>query len=500
MKAVSALCLSLFLFILGAAPAGAAPTLVYSTPLPGGVSDLAVESAGNAYVLGYGYFIAKLSPSGELIFQRQLELPPREPSDPPREPTDIAVDPAGYIYIAGYANQGWECPPYDTCDGGSDDANIGFVAKLGPDGTGLLYDTFFSDGVDTRAHDLAVDALGRAHVRSTSYWPDTYGDLYSIGISFSPAGSIERYFGYPSYLQSYGPIAMAMGPSGDLFTVGWGWDYDYSGVYLQRTDASSGAVVETLLDGSEAIEPLDVAGAPGGGSVVVGEVWNWPTSLGFYLAGFDPAGEEVFSRVLNLGAAAILDVAVTSSRQIVLSVAKRSANGWLQDPFILRLDGGTGEVISSMTGGWAVAVGPGGDVYVAMNGGVSRFTENRPPDCSGAVASPSTIWPPDRRQVRISTLGVTDPDGDLVTLKVTRILQDELFTARMADAGSLGTAKPWVRADRMDNGDGRVYHLFFEATDPAGAKCTGEVKVFVPIQSGGTCRDGGARVDSTVPR
>ncbi len=95
---------------------------------------------------------------------------------------------------------------------------------------------------------------------------------------------------------------------------------------------------------------------------------------------------------------------------------------------------------------------------------------------------------------------MTDPDGDPVTLRVTRILQDELFTARMADAGSLGTAKPWVRADRMDNGDGRVYHLYFEAMDPAGASCTGEVKVCVPIQSGGTCRDGGARFDSTVPR
>jgi hypothetical protein len=83
---------------------------------------------------------------------------------------------------------------------------------------------------------------------------------------------------------------------------------------------------------------------------------------------------------------------------------------------------------------------------------------------------------------------------------LTRILQDELFTARMPDAGSLGTAKPWVRADRMDTGDGRVYHLFFEATDPAGASCTGEVKVCVPLQSGGTCRDGGARIDSTTPR
>jgi hypothetical protein len=57
-----------------------------------------------------------------------------------------------------------------------------------------------------------------------------------------------------------------------------------------------------------------------------------------------------------------------------------------------------------------------------------------------------------------------------------------------------------VRADRTTYGDGRVYHLFFEARDPAGRSCTGVVKVCVPLQSGGTCRDGGARMDSTLAR
>ena len=51
--------------------------------------------------------------------------------------------------------------------------------------------------------------------------------------------------------------------------------------------------------------------------------------------------------------------------------------------------------------------------------------------------------------------------------------------------------------------------LFFLASPPAGAEPTlvystylpgGEVKVCVPLQSGGTCRDGGARFDSTLPR
>ena len=488
MKAVSVLCLSLFLFTLGALPAGAAPSLVYSTPLAGGVLDLAVDSAGNAYVLlfrGYssGYFVSKLSPLGELIFLRPLELP-LMPSMFPRVLSAVALDPAGNIYVAGTAG-------FDACEGEdppcmNDLINEGFVAKLGPDGTGLFYDTLFSEGFNTQAHDLAVDALGRAHVRFTSYWPGKYGIPTSYGVSFSPAGSLQGYFGYAPYVYSY-VTAMAMGPSGDLFTVGWQYpDSDSYASYLLRTDASSGAVVETLLEGT--IDLLDVAGAPGGGSVVVGGRWP-PSTHGFYIAGFDPAGEEVFSRVLNLGAAAILDVAVTSSGQIVLSGAKRAANGRLQDHFILRLEGGTGELISSMPGGRTVAVGPGGDVYVAMNGGVSRFTENRPPDCSGATASPSVIWPPNGKMVPVS-IRVIDPEGDPVALKVTGISQDEPGAA----FSGIGFSVAQVKAERDGEGDGRIYRILFEASDSSGASCAGEVRVCVPHDQRSGCADSSTNV------
>ncbi len=374
------------------------------------------------------------------------------------------------------------------------------MAKLGPEGTGIFYDSIYWEAHRSPALDLAVDALGRAHALFKVTWRE-YDPPYWDGIRFSPTGSIVSYFGYPSDLYwSEGSVAMAMGPSGDLFTAGWAFE-DYEGyfptAYLQRRDASSGAETTTSLGSNEMLdhwEYLDVAGAPGGGSVVVAK-----KSGGLYVAELSRTGEKIFSRVLNLATVEAFDVAVTSFGQIVLFVNTGSSS------LLLWLEGGTGEVISSTSLGGrvyagALAAGPWGDVYMARNDNVSRFTENLPPVCSAATASPSTIWPPDRRQVRISTLGVTDPNGDPVTLKVTRILQDELFTARMADAGSLGIAKPWVRADRMDNGDGRVYHLFFEATDPAGAKCTGEVEVCVPLQSGGTCGDGGARIDSTTPR
>ena len=466
MKAVSALCLSLFLFILGAIPAGAAPSLVFYLPWLGGY-DVAVDSAGNAVVL-VDNSLAKVSPLGELIFLRQLELPSSYPFF-------VALDQAGNIYVAGAAYRSEEC-----CVGS--EANEGFVAKLGPDGTGLVYHTFIWEGEQTQVYDLAVDALGRAYVQYTSAWGQ-----YSLGLSFSPAGSLDGYFGYPvhgAYL-----TAMALGPSGDLFAVGLQPNeddpYSYFVPFLERTDASSGAMALTVLDESGTIYPLDIAGAPGGGSVVVGKS---SSPIGFYIAGFGPEGEKVFSRVLNLGPVWMSDIAVTSSGEILLT----GHSGFPPDAFVLRLDGGTGEVISSMTLGGsghdyanAVAAGPGGDAYV-VGTFLARIAENRPPDCSGATANPSIIWPANAKMVPVSMLGVTDPEGDPVALKVTGISQDEPGS----NFSGIGSSVAQVKAERDGKGDGRVYRIQFEATDPSGNACQGEVRVCVPHDQGkGGCVD-----------
>jgi len=415
-----------------------------------------------------GDSLAKVSPLGELIFLRELELPSSYP-------LAVALDPAGYIYVAGVANRS---DPEETV---GSEANEGFVAKLGPDGTGLIYHTFFWEGNYTQAVDLAVDAQGRAYLHFTSRWGQ-YDEPVSGGVSFSPAGSLDGYFGYFLYI-----AAMALGPSGDLFAVGWRPPEDYSSyslVSIERTDASSGAVLETVVDESGAIYPLDIAGAPGGGSVVVGESWDLSSSslIGFYIAGFGPEGEEVFSRVLNLGAVRIRDVAVTSSGEILLT----GYSGSPPDAFLLRLDGGTGELVSSMTLGGsgsdyaeAVAAGPGGDAYV-VGSFLARITENRPPDCSGAAASPSVIWPPNGKMIPVSILGAADPEGDPVALRITGISQDEPGAA----FSGIGSSVAQVKAERDGKGDGRVYRILFEATDPAGASCTGEVTVCVPQDQG----------------
>ena len=111
---------------------------------------------------------------------------------------------------------------------------------------------------------------------------------------------------------------------------------------------------------------------------------------------------------------------------------------------------------------------------------------NRDPDCSHAVPSVSEIWPPNHKQtVAIDILGVTDPDGDPVSVTITKILQDEPTNtlgdgSTWVDGGGIGTSRAWVRAERSGTprvpGNGRVYEIFFTVSDGKGGTCSNSVK------------------------
>lgn len=183
---------------------------------------------------------------------------------------------------------------------------------------------------------------------------------------------------------------------------------------------------------------------------------------------------------------------------------------------VLANDGGVGIEIDSFTQGanGSVTSGTSGHLVYTPNpnfNGTDTFTYtieddsgeqatanvtvtvtgvNDPPDCSAAAPSESLLWPPDHRRVNISVNGVTDVDGDPVTVAITSIRQDEP-TNKLGDGdtdidGGIGTGTASVRAERSGNGDGRVYHIGFSATDGAGGTCSGTVLVGVPHDDDGT--------------
>ena len=149
---------------------------------------------------------------------------------------------------------------------------------------------------------------------------------------------------------------------------------------------------------------------------------------------------------------------------------------------------------------------PGGTGVERTLDNATLTVVNAPPDCSEAVAEPASLWPPNHKLVEVGVVGVTDPDGDPITLTVTGVLQDERTDElgsgdTCPDATGVGTATASVRAERSGRQDGRVYHVFFEADDGRGGICEGEVTVCVPHDQkgrGATCVDQGAQFDSTM--
>jgi streptogramin lyase len=138
-----------------------------------------------------------------------------------------------------------------------------------------------------------------------------------------------------------------------------------------------------------------------------------------------------------------------------------------------------------------------------------RVLSNQDPDCAQALPNVDMLWPPNHRSVPVNILGVTDPDGDAVSITIDSIFQDEPVDTFgdgrfVPDGWGVGTASAEVRAERSGTkkvpGNGRVYHIAFTAADYNGGTCGGEVTVGVPHDRGGGSIpvDDGALYDSTV--
>jgi len=126
---------------------------------------------------------------------------------------------------------------------------------------------------------------------------------------------------------------------------------------------------------------------------------------------------------------------------------------------------------------------------------------NLPPDCSAATLSAAELWPPNHKFTEIGVQGVTDPDGDPLTVSVYAVTQDEPtdeIGGKCPDA-LLGGTGVHLRSERLGGGNGRVYRVAFRATDPAGASCTRTLSVCVPHdQSGAACGQGSESFDSAA--
>ena len=146
---------------------------------------------------------------------------------------------------------------------------------------------------------------------------------------------------------------------------------------------------------------------------------------------------------------------------------------------------------------------------IVRNSYGATFTPNQPPNVTGAYPSMDCLWPPNHKFVGVTIEGVTDPDGDNVTITITNITSDEP-TASIKGAGGakhapdadpecIGTDTASLRAERSGNEDGRVYEITFLASDGIGEPVEGTVQVKVPHDQSGDCVsiDSGQNYDAT---
>jgi hypothetical protein len=202
--------------------------LVYSTYLGGSIDDvgygIALDLAGNAYITGVTYstdfpttlgafdttkyapslgaFVIKLNASGSsLVYSTYLGGGLIE------EGNGIAIDSSGNAYITGYTWGEFPTTPgaFDTSfNGGYHD---GFVSKLNPSGTGLVYSTYLGGSDWDVGNAIAVDASGNAYITgwtTSSTFPTTpgafdtsYNGFYDVFVSkLNPSGTALVYSTY----------------------------------------------------------------------------------------------------------------------------------------------------------------------------------------------------------------------------------------------------------------------------------------------------------------
>lgn len=91
--------------------------------------------------------------------------------------------------------------------------------------------------------------------------------------------------------------------------------------------------------------------------------------------------------------------------------------------------------------------------------------------------------------VPIDILGVVDPDGDPISIEITKITEDEPVNEKGSgkkevDGEGIETNQAIIRGERSGKGNGRVYHITFVAKDDKGAESVGTVVVGVRHDNG----------------
>jgi hypothetical protein len=232
-------------------------SLVYSTYLGGSAIDygtaIALDPAGNAYVTGVTFstnfptvnafqsakglqqdaFVAKINPSGSAyVYVTYLG------GNNVDEAYGIAVDTSGNAYLTGWT-QSTNFPVQSPIQGSNRGGVDGFVTKLNPAGSALVYSTYLGGTGNDNGTAIAVDASGSAYVTGVTASDDfplanaidiTLGShaVNDVFIAkFNPAGSALVYSTFVGGASEDDAYAIAIDKAGNAYVTGRTNSSDY---------------------------------------------------------------------------------------------------------------------------------------------------------------------------------------------------------------------------------------------------------------------------------
>jgi len=382
------------------------PVLAYSTYLGGSSQDdglgVAVDGAGNAYVtgcttstnfpttsgalqstahsvsfaftgpcLGSEVFVTKLNPTGSapLVYSTYLAGSFSDVG------LAIAVDAGGNAYVAGQTNSS----DFPTTPGAFQTSFVqaggcfsacpcfnGFVTKLNPSGSGLVYSTFLGGSGTDYADSIAIDGAGNAYVGGNTQsfdFPTTSG-AFQTTVTGVTGASCGPDAGFVTKLNSTGSALVYSTYMGNGGGGVGGVAVDSSGnTYIAGRRNSPGNFPTT----SGAFQTTFGGGSNDGLVVKLN-----PTGTGLvyatYLGG---NGDDQASAIAidSLGDAYVSGL--TNSTNFPTANPLQAANGGDYDAFVTKINPfGTGLVYATYLGGngfdqaFAIAIDSLGDAYV----------------------------------------------------------------------------------------------------------------------------------------
>lgn len=269
----------------------------------------------------------------------------------------IAVDAAGHAYVTGQTYS-TNFPVVGAAQGSLSGSADVFVAKLNPQGTGLIYSTYIGGRrSSSEGRAIAVGADGSVYVAGTTSsnsYPVTAGAL-SSGISgggafvtkLSPTGNALV---YSTYLRGASPLAIRVDAAGSAYVAGQGG----SGF-----PATVGAFQSVLPPGST-VSGFVAKLNPSGSAL----------SYATYLGG---AGDSVINSLAvdSSGSVFVAGTTVADNFPVTTGTYQASRQGG-KDAFVSRLDAsGSNLLLSSYLGGTsddnatAIAIDGNGRMYLA---------------------------------------------------------------------------------------------------------------------------------------